>query len=192
MLAHTLALEPSAAASVAEPTLRQRQQAFVEQHRGFVARVLWSRGTPRGHLDDAVQQVFLVALRQLATIRDERAFLYGVASRVSQEVARSVRRHAPSAEPEALERQAAPDPGGEELLDRKRARELLDEILESLPEDARVVFVLYEIEGLTLEEIAHAIDAPRGTVSSRLKRGRELFKRATKRLRARFAKESAR
>jgi RNA polymerase sigma-70 factor, ECF subfamily len=190
MLAHTVALPPSAAAPDAARPTRERQRELVERHHGFVSRVLWSQGTPRAHLDDALQQVFIVALRQLDAIRDERAFLFGVASRVARETARSARRHASLAEPDAADREISPEPSGEELLDRKRAKELLDEAIASLPEDARVVFVLYEIEGMTLEEIAALIDAPRGTVSSRLRRGRELFERATKRMRARFGKGS--
>jgi RNA polymerase sigma-70 factor (ECF subfamily) len=191
MIARTVAFEPSAAAAPdAAVAAREQQRAFVERHHAFVSRVLWSQGTPRSHLDDAVQQVFMVALKQLESIRDERPFLFGVAARVARETARSVRRHPVASEPEVLEREASPDPSGEELLDKKRARELLDRVLDGLPQETRVVFVLYEIEGLKLEEIASVTGVPRGTVSSRLRRGRELFQAATRRMKARMGKES--
>ena len=42
--------------------VRARQRAFVERHSSFVSRVLWSQGVPRAAIDDAAQQVFLVAV----------------------------------------------------------------------------------------------------------------------------------
>ncbi|MFO0564376.1 MAG: sigma-70 family RNA polymerase sigma factor [Polyangiaceae bacterium] len=180
---------PATAAAVPDRAQRERQRAFVLRHHGFVTRVLWSQGTPRALLDDGAQQVFLVALRDLDSIRDERAFLFGVASRVKKELVRAAGRHVLVDDPNDVDAELATEPSAEALLEQKRARELLDRTLEGLPEEVRVVFVLFEIEGLTLEEIASAIDVPRGTVSSRLRRGRELFQQATQRLRARLGKE---
>ncbi len=189
MLARTLSPTPATAAAVPDRAQRERQRAFVLRHHGFVTRVLWSQGTPRALLDDGAQQVFLVALRDLDSIRDERAFLFGVASRVKKELVRAAGRHVLVDDPNDVDAELATEPSAEALLEQKRARELLDRTLEGLPEEVRVVFVLFEIEGLTLEEIASAIDVPRGTVSSRLRRGRELFQQATQRLRARLGKE---
>jgi RNA polymerase sigma-70 factor (ECF subfamily) len=53
----------------------------------------------------------------------------------------------------------------------------LDEILVSMPHEVRTVFVLFEIEGMNLSEIAETLGIPRGTVASRLRRGREDFER---------------
>lgn len=184
------AAEPARAAQPDERVARQR--AFVLEHHSFVTRVLWSQGAPRAALDDAVQQVFLVALRQLEEIRDPRAFLFGVAVRVAREHQRTARRHGPPVEPEHADRQLSEDPHPEQLLDMKRARDLLDEALDCLPEDARAAFVLYEIEQLTLREIAEALGIPQGTVASRVRRGRELFRQAAQRLRARIGREGGR
>jgi RNA polymerase sigma-70 factor (ECF subfamily) len=52
----------------------------------------------------------------------------------------------------------------------------LDELLASMPEELRVVFTLYEFEGLKMQEIAELLDIPNGTVASRLRRARKLFK----------------
>jgi RNA polymerase sigma-70 factor (ECF subfamily) len=63
----------------------------------------------------------------------------------------------------------------DELVESYRSRRLLDAILEDMPEDARSVFVLFEVEEMTLSEISSALAIPRGTVASRLARGRAWF-----------------
>jgi RNA polymerase sigma-70 factor, ECF subfamily len=64
----------------------------------------------------------------------------------------------------------------EQLLDQKRARELLDDVLETMTPDLRMVFVLYELEELSMIEIASALEIPQGTVASRLRRARADFR----------------
>jgi len=73
----------------------------------------------------------------------------------------------------------------EELVDRRRAREMLDKIVAAMPIDFRVVFVLYEIEGLDTAEIAAIVGIPSGTVASRLRRARADFEGRVARLEAR-------
>jgi RNA polymerase sigma-70 factor (ECF subfamily) len=62
---------------------------------------------------------------------------------------------------------------------------MLDDVLDALDDDLRVVFVLAELEELTAPEIAGLIGVPLGTVASRLRRAREEFNKSVKRLRAR-------
>jgi RNA polymerase sigma-70 factor (ECF subfamily) len=62
---------------------------------------------------------------------------------------------------------------------------LLDEALESLDTPHREVFVLFEIEQMTREEVAEALRIPPGTVASRLRKAREAFRAAAERLQAR-------
>jgi RNA polymerase sigma-70 factor (ECF subfamily) len=70
--------------------------------------------------------------------------------------------------------------GPEELMDRRRARALLDRVLGALPMDLRAVFVLFELEELTMTEIATMSDIPPGTVASRLRRARQAFQEAVR------------
>jgi RNA polymerase sigma-70 factor (ECF subfamily) len=62
---------------------------------------------------------------------------------------------------------------------------VLDGLLASLSDDAREVFVLFELEAMSTAGIAQALSLPMGTVASRLRRAREEFDAATKRFRAR-------
>jgi RNA polymerase sigma-70 factor (ECF subfamily) len=75
------------------------------------------------------------------------------------------------AEPHAVDRAIAEvDPEGNffaQIIDQK-----VIEAIDALPEDFREVLILSDIEGLTYAEIAQAIEAPIGTVKSRLFRAR--------------------
>ena len=64
----------------------------------------------------------------------------------------------------------------EQMLDQKRARELLDEVLGQMTLELRTVFVLYELEELSMTEIAATLRIPQGTVASRLRRARADFR----------------
>ena len=59
--------------------------------------------------------------------------------------------------------------------------------LDALPDDLRTVFVLFEVEEMASADIAAALDLPLGTVASRLRRAREAFGTAAKRVRARMS-----
>ena len=78
----------------------------------------------------------------------------------------------------------AATPSSEELLDERRAHELLRRVLDALPVDLRIVFVLYELEELTTGEIASMIGVPLGTAASRLRRAREAFLNIARRMQA--------
>jgi RNA polymerase sigma-70 factor, ECF subfamily len=148
------------------------REAFVQHYAG-VWRFLRRLGVPADRVDDAAQHAFLVALEALPRILPgcERAFLYATAVRTAHGVRRRVDREVPG----DVDLGSSPLPSADELTDQKRARELLDRLLEHLELDARAVFVLFEIEGFTLPEIADLLRIPLGTATSRLRRSREQF-----------------
>jgi RNA polymerase sigma-70 factor (ECF subfamily) len=57
-----------------------------------------------------------------------------------------------------------------------------------MPSELRAVFTLYEIEEMTMIEIAQVLDLPQGTVASRLRRAREQFEARVDRLQAQMRK----
>jgi len=167
---------------------------MVDQHGDFVWRSLRRLGVPQSDVDDATQQVYIVAAGKLASIEPgrERAFLFATALRVASHARRGLgrRREVPS---EAVAEQRDETPGPDELTDRRRGRALLDEALAEMPLDLRAVLVLFELEEMSLTEIASALDLPRGTVASRLRRARGDFTtRANQILGRRAADEEAR
>jgi RNA polymerase sigma-70 factor (ECF subfamily) len=185
-----------------DPGGEARLRAIRDQHFEFVWRSVRRLGVPEADADDAVQQVFIVASRRLASITEgsERAFLFGTALRVASHARRAAKRRgevplhdegpqATSSVPRSPAEQGSSigehASSAEDLIDQRRARALLDDVLESLPMDMRAVFVLFELEEMTLAEIAALLGLPGGTVASRLRRGRELFQAEITRLKAR-------
>jgi RNA polymerase sigma-70 factor (ECF subfamily) len=156
---------------------------LVEDNLAFIWRLLRRLGLPEAQVDDAVQEVFIVAMRRRAEIvaGRERSFLYGTALRVASDARRAAaRRRESGSQPLELVPASSPDP--EELLAEKQARAMLDEILQQMDLDLRAVFVLFELEGMTTVEIAACIEVPVGTVASRLARARKEFSARVKRL----------
>jgi RNA polymerase sigma-70 factor (ECF subfamily) len=155
-------------------------------HIEFLWRSVRRLGVPEADADDAVQRVLIIAAGKLASIEvgRERAFLFATALRVASHARRAQRRRSEVPEDQAASA-ASGAPSAEDLLDRLRARELLDQVLESLPIDIRAVFILFEMEEMTLAEIASLLGIPSGTAASRLRRGRELFQAEIARFKAR-------
>ena len=142
-------------------------------------RLLRRLGVSADAADDAAQEVFMVAARRIHEIEagSEQSYLYGTALRVAKShhrrQASSSARHVPLDE-SRLSASTSP----EQALDQRQRLALLDDALGDLDQDERSVFVLFEIEGMTLTEIADLLDIPRGTTASRLRRARARFVRA--------------
>lgn len=170
----------------AAATHNNRLASLVREHSNNVWRALRRLGVPVDFLDDAMQEVFIIASRKLDVIDDgaERSFLYGTALRVAanHRRAQKARRHDPLSDDNASLWQTEPD--AEQLVHRKHLRELLDQILDNMPDELREVFVLFELERLTRQELATLLGLPAGTVASRLRRARDLFEDACAKLRA--------
>jgi RNA polymerase sigma-70 factor, ECF subfamily len=162
-----------------------RLRRLFDQQFAFVWRYLRRLGLSPSDADDAAQKVFVVLARRLlgVTPGKERAFLCATAARVVSEHRRTIARRHEVASPEL---EVPPDSkvGPESLVDRRRARLLLDQVLDELPDELRSVFVLFELEELETGEIAALLALPEGTVASRLRRAREKFRGAVRRLQA--------
>jgi RNA polymerase sigma-70 factor (ECF subfamily) len=176
---------PPGAAPVAREA--QRGRTLVDEHFDFIWRSLRRLGVSDAGVDDAAQRVFVVALRRLEDIEvgRERAFLFSTAMNVAADARRALARRREQADEQALDAAIDTTPTPDEVVDRKEARALLDEILDAMDSELRVVFVLFEIEGMTSPEIASLLGIRLGTAASRLRRSREQFHAIAKRARAR-------
>jgi RNA polymerase sigma-70 factor, ECF subfamily len=165
-----------------------RLKAMVASHFDFIWRSLRRLGVPPTDVDDCAQQVFWVAARKLNRIEAncERAFLFSTALRVASDARRSRTRRREVCHDE-LAPLSDPGPSPDEIADQRRARKMLDTVLESMPMDLRAVFVLFELEEMGTQDIADLLELPPGTVASRLRRAREEFQRVVARVRAREA-----
>lgn len=183
----------SAAASLAasESTRsisKERFRAMVNAHFDFIWRSLRGLGVPGSAADDAAQHVFWLAHQKLDSIEpgSEKSFLFGLARGVAANGRRSRARCREVSDIEALETRVDDSPDPEQLASMKQARALLDRALDALPIELRTIFVLFELEGLTMAEIAELTDLAPGTVASRLRRARNEFHAIASRLQARM------
>jgi RNA polymerase sigma-70 factor (ECF subfamily) len=163
---------------------------LVSAHHALAWRLVRRLGVPEADAEDAVQRVFVIVARRLPDIETgkERAFVASTAVRVAAETRRSAARRPLELLPE-IDDERDPTALPDELVENRRARRLLDALLDDMPEDVRGVFVLFEIEELTFTEIAAALGIPRGTVASRLARGRAWFSAELEKRRATTRKD---
>jgi RNA polymerase sigma-70 factor (ECF subfamily) len=143
---------------------------------GFVWRSLRRLGVAHAVLEDAAQDTFVVVHRRFADLRADasiKAFLFSIAFRVAQSYRRKVRRKGTHSLD--VEQQVSNDPGPFEHAVAARSLQLVEQFVDSLDDNKRVVFVLSELEQMSAPEIAEALAVPVNTVYSRLRHARERF-----------------
>lgn len=156
--------------------VRAELRALYRAHARDVWHTLRRLGVPNRDLEDAMHEVYLVAWRRLDGFdrsRPARPWLCGIAWRV----AAAWRRKA-SARNESLGlpdqvRDAQDD--ATTALERAAAVRAVHAALATLPEAQRDVFVLHELDGLSMPEISTLVDAPLNTLYSRLRLARARF-----------------
>ena len=168
-----------------------RIRAMVARHFEPLWRFVRRLGVETRELDDAMQEVVEIAASRLDDITEssERSFLFSTAFRVASEYRRRARRRGEVTE-DALEQTEDTRPEPDALTDQAHARALLDALLAAMPTDLRAVFTLFELEELSVAEIAEVLGVPRGTVASRLRRAREDFEGRVERLQLRMQRRA--
>ncbi|AKU94685.1 RNA polymerase sigma factor RpoE [Labilithrix luteola] len=148
---------------------------IVREHGPYVHRLLRRLGVAPADVDDAFQEVFVVVHRKLDSFEGRgpiRGWVYGICIRVG---ARHRRRRAARHEVSgAIDELAASGPTPEGTFRTLEARRLLDSFLDKLDDDKRSVFVLYELEGLPMQDVAVLTNCALPTAYSRLRIAREV------------------
>ena len=157
---------PPVAASFAE---------IFRAHAPYVWRCLRRMGVDAGDVDDVLQEVFLVVHRRLGDYDGRasmKAWIYGICVRKASDhrkLAHKKRERVTDDVPEGASAVAGPDAS----VAGRRALARLDQALGELDEEKRAAFVLYEIEGLGVAEVAAAVGVPLQTAYSRLTAARK-------------------
>src|SRR5262249_14865178 len=142
-------------------------------HAPFIASFLGRFGLAPQEIDDAVQEVFLLAHRlggYQPGPAQPRTWLAALALRVGMKA-----RHRASRSVVLPHDESRAAPASQNFFDVLAARQVLGMILDRMDPDRRAVFLLFEIEGETGESIAAALGIPIGTVYSRLHSARREF-----------------
>jgi RNA polymerase sigma-70 factor (ECF subfamily) len=175
---------PEASEQVAGVRLVFRE--VYDDYFAFVWRAVANRGVPAAAMDDVVQEVFLVVHRKLDEFEGRstlRTWLGGIVRRVVAD--HKKKRGNQATGHEAVEDhpfESSEDPAAE--LEQRAAAAVVSTLLEKLSPPQREVFVLYELEQLTMREIAELTQTNENTVQTRLKSARQAFQRSLERYRA--------
>ncbi len=162
-----------------------RLRVMFDEHFDAVFRALRRAGLPTAELQDCTQEVFIIVSKKLSAILPgrERAFLLSIAEKVAKHARRQQRRcrwvlhEDPYVETMCIDPALRPD----DIVEAYRQRILLEDIIVQIPQKLRVVFVSFEIDELTIQQIASLTCLPMGSVASRLRRAREEFARIASR-----------
>ncbi len=162
---------------------REAASALFAEHCDYVWNALRRLGIARADLEDLTHDTFVAIFRRWQgydPCRPLRPWLFGFALRVASDHRRLARHRlevpAEGAEPADL------GPDAVELILQREREALAQRALQSIEIERRAVFILHELDGATLPEIAAALDLPLGTATSRLRLAREDFQRGVKRL----------
>jgi RNA polymerase sigma-70 factor (ECF subfamily) len=161
------------------PTQRELFNTLYREHFDFVFRNLRRLGVVESGIDDALQDVYMVALRRIPEFREgthAKAWLFAILARVSGNHRRSQRRRGSPVE-FVEERIEAAMTGPFDQAAQQQARRILHTFLERLDDNRRAAFVMAELEQMTAPEIGKALSANINTVYSWLRAARAEFVR---------------
>jgi RNA polymerase sigma-70 factor (ECF subfamily) len=149
----------------------------------FVYRVARRLGTPAGEAEDVVHDVFMIVYDKLDSFQEGRltTWLYRIAANVVSD------RHRKRRVREAFASLkfwigATPEPGPERIAEQRSASRAVDRVLARMAPKKREVFALFELEGLSGEEIAERLGCKVNTVWTRLHHARKEFVEIARRL----------
>jgi RNA polymerase sigma-70 factor (ECF subfamily) len=171
------------------PAPRAQVHAFDDvyrEHFPFVWRSAKRLGVSDAALDDVVQEVFVIVHRRLADFEGRstlRTWLFGIALRVVRDHRRAARRRdpGPPVDPDTLSASGGPCHDAETA----EAVRLLHTLLDQLDDERREIFVMAELEQMTMPEIADTLGINVNTAYARLRIARQEFEQALARHRAR-------
>jgi RNA polymerase sigma-70 factor (ECF subfamily) len=156
---------------------------LVRKYQHKVAKVIARYIRDQDEVMDVSQEAFIKAYRALPNFRGDSAFytwIYRIAINTAKNHLVARKRRLPTIDVDiqdaeqfdgesALKEYATP----EQLLQRDQVESTVLKAVDQLPDDLRTAITLREIDGMSYEEIAEAMDCPVGTVRSRIFRARE-------------------
>jgi RNA polymerase sigma-70 factor (ECF subfamily) len=182
--ARTVGLSEPARPEAAQPMAEVPPfESLYERYFDFVWSSARRLGVAPASMDDVVQEIFIVIHAKLHTLRQPeslRSWIYGVVRRTVSDHHRSRRARDASGVGlvvhQELEQMLPRTPL--DLSEQNDQVKLLWSLLEELDATKREVFILVELEEMTVPEVAAALEVPLNTAYSRLRAARQAFEAA--------------
>ena len=183
-------------AMLVERTVAGDQKAFellVIKYQSRIQRLIGRMVRDVDLVEDIAQETFIRAYRALAQFRGEAQFytwLYRIAVNTAKKALMDLKRDPTISEnsfksgdddeTSPLENELTSPETPDAVLASKEIAEMVNSAMEALPEELRQAIILRELEGLSYEAIAEAMNCPIGTVRSRIFRAREAISEKVK------------
>jgi RNA polymerase sigma-70 factor (ECF subfamily) len=155
---------------------------LIERYQGRLLRYGKRFLSDNDHIEDVVQGVFIQTYQNIRSFDATRRFspwIYRIAHNAFvNELRRQHREPVSFVDFDVLAAHPSHEHDLAEETDKKAMRALVEAGLEMLPAIYKEIIILYYIEELSYQEIADILRVPLGTVSVRLRRGREALKKA--------------
>jgi RNA polymerase sigma-70 factor (ECF subfamily) len=158
------------------------------EHFAFVWRSAKRLGVSEAALDDVVQEVFVIVHRRLAAFEGRssmKTWLFGITLRVARDHRRSVGRRGGTSDAIDPDTVRASTPGPGETMEKAEAVRVLHALLDEMEDERREIFVMAELEQMTMPEIAATLSLNVNTAYARLRAARTSFEESVARHRAR-------
>jgi RNA polymerase sigma-70 factor (ECF subfamily) len=175
-------------ASVEDPMHPHR---LFDSHLPFVWRNLRRLGVPDALVEDATQDVFLVVHRRWDSWQAERStvetWLFGIVLRVARNYRRAQKRRLAwllPAHDRSIQEAASQADGPAEILAQRQAAALFERAVAKLDENLRAVFLMVDVEEMTVPQAVSALGINLNTGYWRLRKARMAFRRALAKLQA--------
>ena len=165
-------------------------RVLFEQEYRYVRATARRLGIRERELPDLIHDVFVTVHRKLPGFEDGRPvrpWLFGITFRIVVGHKRRLGYRREELSGDSEDERADDAPRADQRMEDEERKRMVHEALEALDDDKRAVFVLHEIDEVPVPEIATALDVPQNTAYSRLRLGREEFRRALSRIAARTA-----
>lgn len=147
-----------------------------KQNLDYVWQSLRRLGVPSADLEDLAHEVFLVVHRRLADYdrsRPLRPWLFGISYRVASEQRRKHARRGAATELPDADVAAPSEVSPLKQTVKREAIALARKALDAVDDDARAVFILAELDGIAVTDVAVSLDIPVNTAYTRLRRARQ-------------------
>lgn len=168
--------------------LQRQFESAVDQYADSLFRVAFRLTGQQDRAVDLVQETYLQAWRGLESLRDPaklRGWMFGI---LRNQYLKSIRQEVRMT---ALANERMDELAGPAPVPQGEARELIQTALEQLDDEQRMPIVLVAMEGIAVDEAAEILGLPRGTVLSRLHRGRQRLREIVERQQSLEASASA-
>ena len=162
---------------VLEPNRRKLFEDCVSQCADSVYRVSYRLTGDETLARDLVQETYLNAWKSLETLQDPQKLKSWMFAILRNQYSKMIRTESKAvASADVSDVPESQDSIGEDELSKKETADQVQQAIQKLDEPFRLPVLLVSMEGMSVEEAAGALDLPRGTVLSRLHRGREKLK----------------